>query len=113
MLTFDHSDATAFSRRDQRYLFLINTNWNDPADDAVNIDWTRDLFSKLLPFGPDASYVNYLSDEGIGRIRVTYGEATYRRLTEVKAQYDPDNLFHHNQNIQPGGDEVAALSSKD
>ncbi len=37
-----------------------------------------------------------------GRIRANYG-ANYDRLVEVKNRYDPDNLFHMNQNIAPSG----------
>lgn len=30
-----------------------------------------------------------------------YGEQNYRRLSKVKAQFDPDNVFRGNQNILP------------
>ena len=47
-------------------------------------------------------YVNFLdSDDDAGRVREAYGDDTYRRLAEVKAKYDPDNVFHNNKNIQP------------
>jgi FAD/FMN-containing dehydrogenase len=35
------------------------------------------------------------------RIREAYGGETWRRLAEIKATYDPDNVFHHHQNIRP------------
>jgi FAD/FMN-containing dehydrogenase len=110
MLTFDHvhgrasripASATAFSHRDKRYLFLINTNWNDPDDDELNVSWTRELFDRLVPFGPESAYVNYLSDEGQTRVRAAYGHETYERLAKVKAKYDPRNVFRHNQNVLP------------
>jgi FAD/FMN-containing dehydrogenase len=48
-------------------------------------------------------YVNFLdSDDDSSRVREAYGDRIYRRLAEVKAAYDPDNVFHHNKNIQPG-----------
>lgn len=111
MLTFDHVHGaatripiadTAFAHRDKQYLFLINTNWNDPADDKVNIDWTRDLFAEVSPFGRGSAYVNYLSNEGADRVRAAYSEETYARLATVKRQVDPENLFNHNQNILVG-----------
>ena len=52
-------------------------------------------------------YVNFLGDEGEERVRSAYGEAKYRQLAEVKATYDPDNIFRLNQNIRP----VAAPSA--
>jgi len=31
-----------------------------------------------------------------------FGAANYDRLARVKCEYDPDNVFHLNQNIEPG-----------
>ena len=46
--------------------------------------------------------MNFLdADDDVSRVREAYGDDTYRRLTEVKAKYDPENVFHHNKNIQP------------
>jgi FAD/FMN-containing dehydrogenase len=45
-------------------------------------------------------YVNFLGDDGTARTRAAYGP-NYERLVAVKTQYDPDNLFHLNQNIKP------------
>ncbi len=47
-------------------------------------------------------YVNFLdSDDDTGRVREAYGDDTYRRLADVEAKYDPENVFHNNKNIQP------------
>ena len=47
--------------------------------------------------------MNFLdSDDDTGRVREAYGDDIYRRLAEVKAKYDPANVFHNNKNIQPG-----------
>jgi FAD/FMN-containing dehydrogenase len=46
-------------------------------------------------------YVNFLSNEGRGRVREAYPGRTWDRLVEVKRRYDPDNLFRLNQNIPP------------
>lgn len=110
MLTFDHqhgaanrvpAGATAFSHRDKSWLLLINTNWDSTSDDDLNIEWTRSLFAQLEDFGPPSGYVNYLSDEGASRVRAAYGVETFDRLTKLKSKYDPENLFHFNQNIPP------------
>jgi hypothetical protein len=48
-------------------------------------------------------YVSFLGgDEDPGRVREAYGDSVYNRLVDVKTTYDPDNVFHHNQNIRPG-----------
>jgi FAD/FMN-containing dehydrogenase len=49
------------------------------------------------------TYVNFLSAEGNARVREAYGEEAYRRLVALKDEYDPENLFHLNQNIPPSG----------
>jgi FAD/FMN-containing dehydrogenase len=46
------------------------------------------------------AYVNMMMEEGDERIRATYG-GNYDRLAQVKRKYDPDNVFHVNQNIAP------------
>ncbi len=52
------------------------------------------------PFASQRTYVNFLNDEGAARVRAAYGP-NYERLVALKTEYDPDNLFHLNQNIKP------------
>jgi FAD/FMN-containing dehydrogenase len=47
-------------------------------------------------------YLNFTGDEGGDRVLAGYGEDNYKRLAAVKGEYDPDNVFHLNQNIKPG-----------
>ena len=47
------------------------------------------------------AYVNFMMEEGLDRIKSTYG-GNYDRLVEIKRKYDPNNFFHVNQNIRPG-----------
>ena len=49
----------------------------------------------------DAVYVNYLGDDEPDRVRAAYG-ANWDRLLDLKRRWDPDNVFHLNQNIDPG-----------
>jgi hypothetical protein len=45
--------------------------------------------------------VNFLDADDEPRLREAYGDETFRRLGEVKATYDPDNVFRNNRNVQP------------
>ena len=90
--------ATAFAHRAEQYDFLILSQWDDPADSPDNIAWTRALFEAMQPFLEPSVYMNNLGDEGPTRVRAAYG-TNYDRLAQVKATYDPDNLFRFNPNI--------------
>jgi hypothetical protein len=63
--------------------------------------WARNFFAALGGFRAGV-YVNFLGgDEAPDRVREAYGNSVYDRLVEVKTAYDPDNVFHCNQNIRP------------
>ena len=79
----------------------------DPANKEKITTWTKDYFDALHPFSAGGAYVNFMMDEGEDRVKATYGE-NYRRLAEIKAKYDPTNLFRVNQNIKPAGPKRAA-----
>jgi hypothetical protein len=72
----------------------------DPANVGVVRDWSIDYFEALHPYSAGGAYVNMMMDEGQDRVRASYRE-NYDRLARIKAQYDPQNLFRVNQNIQP------------
>jgi FAD/FMN-containing dehydrogenase len=74
-------------------------NWNDPADDEANIAWVRELIGEAAALSPGGTYLNFpgFVEEGEKVLRETYG-ANYERLQEVKAAYDPENVFRSNLN---------------
>jgi len=74
----------------------------DPANNERLIQWTKDYWMALHPFSAGGAYLNFIMEEGDERIRSAYGD-NYTRLAKIKATYDPQNLFHNNQNIKPGG----------
>jgi hypothetical protein len=94
-------DATAFSHRNARYDLVILSGWTDPADDDRNIAWTRELWDALAPYSLGAIYVNSVVDDDEATVKTAYRDDTYRRLTELKAKYDPTNFFKLNPNIKP------------
>ncbi|HEY3504891.1 MAG TPA: FAD-binding oxidoreductase [Actinocatenispora sp.] len=94
------SDATAFAYRGAKYATVIAGMWPDPADNEANIAWVRDYYAALRPLSEPGGYVNFLSGDDQDKLRDTY-RGNYDRLVSVKKQYDPDNLFHDNQNIVP------------
>jgi FAD/FMN-containing dehydrogenase len=96
-------DATAFSgNRATRWVVNIAAICPDPAALPAERDWVRSFWDALRPHaGGSGSYVNFMSEYEEDRVRAAYGAAKYERLARVKAQYDPDNLFHVNANIKP------------
>ena len=93
-------DATAFAYRDATFATVIAGMWPDPADNEANSKWVRDYYDATAPFSEEGGYVNFMSGDDQERIKANY-RGNYDRLVDVKRKYDPDNLFHHNQNIRP------------
>src|SRR4051812_43606236 len=94
------ADSAAFGHRDAVFDFNILTVWRDPAADAENVAWARDLSAAMQPYSTGV-YVNNLGTEGGHRVRDAYAPATYQRLVALKNVYDPDNVFRMNQNVAP------------
>jgi FAD/FMN-containing dehydrogenase len=94
---------TAFSYRDVTWAEVV-VGVSARAEDApVTTAWARDYWEALHPYSAGGAYVNMIMEEGQERIRASYRD-NYDRLRAVKAIYDPENLFHVNQNIAPAGD---------
>jgi len=94
------SADTAFSYRDAQWAEVIFGVDPDPANADAIRDWCVGYWDATHPHSAGGAYVNFMMDEGQERVRATYRE-NYDRLARVKAQYDPDNVFHVNQNIHP------------
>ena len=92
--------ATAYPQRNAHYIMNVHTRWRDPAEDAMCIGWARGLFERCAGFALGSAYVNFMPGDESERIEQVYGP-NYRRLADIKQQYDPGNLFRSNQNIQP------------
>jgi FAD binding domain/Berberine and berberine like len=94
------ADATAWTYREARFAQVIVGVDPDPAMAGALRDWTVGYWDALHPYSLGGAYTNFMMDEGSDRVRASYG-SNYKRLTQIKARYDPTNLFHVNQNIQP------------
>ena len=93
-------EATAYFHRDARFVMNVHGRWNDVAEDKPGIAWSRDFFEAAKAYASAGGYVNFMTGDEEGRVPAAYG-ANYDRLKEIKRQYDPENVFHHNQNITP------------
>jgi FAD/FMN-containing dehydrogenase len=94
------ADETAFAYRDVSYSPVIAGMWDDPADNDENIAWVRGYHEALQPYSAEGGYINFMDGDDQSRIRANY-RGDYERLAAIKKQYDPGNVFHLNQNIQP------------
>jgi FAD/FMN-containing dehydrogenase len=101
-------DATAFAHRDMKYAAVIAGMWPDPADNEANIGWVKDYYAAIHPHsGSEGGYVNFMAGDDQHRVAANYGP-NYQRLAEIKAIYDPGNLFHLNQNVEPASPAATA-----
>jgi hypothetical protein len=94
---------TAFSGS-RKARFSVDPAAVAPTPELLTADraWLRDLREKLAPYAnKSAAYLNFITEYDDQRIRHAYGPAKYERLARIKADYDPDNVFHLNANIKP------------
>jgi len=94
------TDATAFAYRDATFATVIAGMWPDSTDNEANIEWVRDYYEATAPLSEEGGYVNFMAGDDQDRIKANY-KGNYERLVQIKRIYDPDNLFHLNQNIKP------------
>jgi hypothetical protein len=94
------TSETAFSYRESTWGQVIIGIDPDPANAQLVKDWTVGYWEAMHPFSAGGAYINMMMDEGVDRVRAAY-RGNYDRLVDVKRRYDPTNLFHVNQNINP------------
>ena len=92
---------TAVPHREEGWNLLIPSVWTDPAATEKNIRWTKESHAAFSEHLVERRWLNYLTDDqGESAVRAAYGP-NWDRLVEVKRRYDPENVFHLNQNIAP------------
>jgi FAD/FMN-containing dehydrogenase len=92
---------TAVQHRETAYNLAMTSVWMDPSTTDANVAWTRDTYSALEPSFAGRRYLNYLSEDDIGRAASAGYGPNYDRIAKLKATYDPENVFHLNLNVEP------------
>ncbi len=94
-------DATAWGARDATWSMVIAGIDPNPQMAGPITRWTKAYWDAVHPFDMGGAYPNFMmDDEGEARVRASFGD-NYARLAAAKRRYDPQNLFHVNQNIRP------------
>jgi FAD/FMN-containing dehydrogenase len=104
-------DATAYSGREAGFYWVVEPIWDDPADDVRCLEWGRRHAGRLAELSMDANYVNEQADTGGDFAEQAYGSSKYERLRQIKARYDPSNLFRLNPNIEPASASARSATS--
>jgi FAD/FMN-containing dehydrogenase len=94
------ADDMAYGNRDVRFVLNVHGRWDSPGDDESGVSWAREFYKASAPYASSGAYVNFMTDEEGDRVASAYG-TNYKRLVKIKSKYDPENLFHLNQNIKP------------
>jgi FAD/FMN-containing dehydrogenase len=93
-------DAMAYGSRDAKFVLNVHGRWDHAHEDESCISWARAFFKASAPYASAGAYVNFMTHEEGDRVAAAYG-SNYDRLVQIKNKFDPDNLFHLNQNIKP------------
>jgi FAD/FMN-containing dehydrogenase len=87
--------------RDAGAVFNVAAAWEKAEDDAANVEWARSAWRDMKSFSTGGTYVNFLTEEETGdRVAAAY-RGNLERLGQVKARWDPENVFRLNKNIAP------------
>jgi FAD/FMN-containing dehydrogenase len=96
--------AMALGLPDARWMYFCLAEWWEPTVKDAEIAWARAFMTALRPWSVDQAPANFIEpDEGVARLRASYGEDTFKRLVALKDKYDPHNIFSLNPNIPPSG----------
>lgn len=93
-------EAMAYGHRDVKFVLNVHGRWDDAMHDERCIAWAREFFKASAPYASAGAYVNFMTEEEGDRVEAAYGP-NYARLVRIKTEYDPENVFHMNQNIKP------------
>lgn len=63
--------------------------------------WVKRFRHDIAPYATGGVWLNFVGDEGQARVQAAFGNENFVRLSQVKREFDPDNVFRGNQNIPP------------
>ena len=94
--------GSAFIHRKAAMDFFVDVFWVNEADRQQAVDWLAGFWKLMQPHLNGHVYQNY-PHRGLPDFQNAYWGSAYPRLTQVKAKYDPQNVFHFQQSIEVGG----------
>ena len=96
------AEETAFGDRSAPILLSIDAAWSEPEESEANIAWAREFWHEMLRYSDGSAYLNFggYAEDGDSLVEASLGR-NYRRLTELKRTYDPENVLRLNHNIKP------------
>ena len=97
------ADATAYAHRKSKIMANLAALYEKPEDKPAHEAWVTE-FERSIQQSDKGAYVNFINSIGEKQLRAAYPGSTLEKLRRVKAKYDPNNLFHLNQNILPKKD---------
>lgn len=94
-------DDGSVGNRDAVFACVVQSMWPEGGSADANIAWVRSAWESMSKHSTGGNYVNFqTADEPDNRTLASY-RGNHDRLADVKAKYDPENLFRVNRNIQP------------
>ena len=98
---------SAMVGREAKFIIHPLVLWEDPADDEAAMAWGRGFRDDMAPFSTGKAYINFMGEEGDARVRSAFGEEHAERLARVKAEWDPDDVFHASGHVAPAAGAAA------
>lgn len=94
-------EATPIGHRDADYRYYAVAEWQDPEETDAHMAWAREFFAAMEPYSTSGIQVNFATDVDENRLLKIYGERKWERLVALKEEWDPENVFNLNANINP------------
>jgi Berberine and berberine like len=95
------TESSPLAGRDATFVVHPFALWEDPGADERMIAWARGFRDDLRAYTTGTVYLNFIGDEGSERVRCGFARGAQERLSHLKGEWDPDNVFRGNQNIEP------------
>jgi FAD/FMN-containing dehydrogenase len=98
---------SAMVGREAKFIVHPLVLWEDPADDKAAMAWGRGFRDDMAEFSTGKAYINFMGEEGKDRVRAAFGDEHSERLARIKAEWDPDDVFHASGHVAPAAGAAA------